>query len=329
MPRKESKKRKSKSPQKTKKLNKKRAEIRQDYIHDRAVVVAPSRGKRPHHFEEDGKPEELHQKTCPFCPDKQKGVKALAKKGRGNNWKIKVVKNIFAAVTLDNPKAYGQQEVVIETPKHDQEMAELPTNHIKDILKIYQKRTVDIAKNKKMHYILIFKNNGGRAGASITHAHSQIFATSFLPPHILSKLTRAQEYNIQMGKCYYCDLTKKAPKTPRFIWEDENISCFNPYASTYNYEAWILPKRHVDNIAHLNEKEIISIAKILKKLLSKLHKHKLPYNYYLHQAIHYDDEHFYLRISPRRNVWAGLELGSRLIVNSMPPEEAAKFYREK
>ena len=240
-----------------------------------------------------------------------------------------MIKNIFPIVSTDNPKAYGQQEVIIETPDHDKEMAELPLSHIEKILEVYQKRTHVISQDKKMQYLLIFKNNGGRAGASITHAQSQVFATAFLPPHILDKLTRAQEYKIQMGTCYYCDLIVKSPKTPRFVWEDENVSCFTPYASTYNYEAWIFPKRHVDNISLLTKKEIKSMAKILDKLLEKLHKHNLPYTYYLHQAVHSNDEHFYLRISPRRNVWAGLELGSRLIANSVSPEEAAKFYRAK
>ncbi len=312
-----------------KETQKLQAEIRQDYIHDRAVIIAPGRAKRPNHFKEEGCAKPISKKDCVFCPEKVNKVKAILTVGKGKKWQIKVIKNIFPIVSTDNPKAYGQQEVIIETPDHDKEMAELPLSHIEKILEVYQKRTHVISQDKKMQYLLIFKNNGGRAGASITHAHSQVFATAFLPPHILDKLTRAQEYKIQMGTCYYCDLIVKSPKTPRFVWEDENVSCFTPYASTYNYEAWIFPKRHVDNISLLTKKEIKSMAKILDKLLEKLHKHNLPYNYYLHQAVHYNDEHFYLRISPRRNVWAGLELGSRLIANSVSPEEAAKFYRAK
>lgn len=304
-----------------------RSEIRQDYIHDRAVIVAPGRGKRPQHFEAEGEVRPIHKSSCPFCPNKLTNIKSILTVGPEEKWQIKVIKNIFPVVSLDNPKAYGLQEVIIETPDHDQEMAELPLPHIVKILEIYKKRTDEINKNPKMQYMLIFKNNGGRAGASITHAHSQIFATSFLPPHILDKLTRAQEYKIQMGTCYYCGLIRKERKSPRFIWEDEHVSCFTPYASTYNYEAWIMPKRHLDNITNLKPEEIESMAKILKRLLDKLYKHNLPYNYYLHQAIRYTDEHFYLRISPRRNIWAGLELGSRLIVNSVSPEEAAEFYR--
>jgi len=305
------------------------SEIRQDYIHDRAVIIAPGREKRPQHFEQEGEGKSIPQSNCPFCPEKLKKVKAILTVGPEKKWLVKVIKNVFPVFSVDNPKAYGLQEVIVETPEHNLEMSELPLSHFEKILGVYQKRTAAISQNKKFQYLLIFKNNGGRAGASLTHAHSQILAASFLPPHILHRLTRAEEYKIQMGTCYYCDLIKKEKKSPRFVWEDEYVSCFTPWASNYNYEAWIFPKRHVDNISLLNKNEIQSLAKILKNILVKLRRFNLPYNYYLHQAIRYPHEHFYLRISPRRNVWAGIELGSRLIVNSVSPEIAAKFYREK
>lgn len=305
------------------------AEIRQDYIHDRAVIIAPGRSKRPHHFEQEGAGKSIPQSQCPFCPEKVDKVKAILTIGHGRKWLVKVIKNIFPIVSFDNPKAYGLQEVIIETPQHEVQMSALPFGHIIKIIEVYQKRTRDISQNERLQYLLIFKNNGGRAGASLIHAHSQVFATAFLPPHIMDKLRRAEEYKIQMGSCYYCDLIKKENKSPRFIWEDEHISCFTPYASTYNFEAWIMPKRHLDNISLLNKAEVESLAKILQKLLEKLRVNNLPYNYYLHQAIRYPHEHLYLRVAPRRDIWAGLELGSRLIVNSVSPEEAADFYRGK
>ena len=304
-------------------------EIRQDYIHDRAVLVAPSRNQRPHQFIRETSPKSVSRKNCPFCPEQVNKVKDILTIGPRNNWKIKVIKNIYPIVTLDNPKAYGTQEVVIETPEHDVGLAELDDQHIEQLIKVYQKRTADLSKNKKLRYILIFKNFGGRAGASLPHSHSQIFSTAFLPPHILDKLKRAEEYEIRFGHCYYCDLIKKEKHGLRWIWDDKYFAAFTPYASTYNFEAWLIPKRHLDNIALLNQKEVESLAYILKKLLTKLDKEDLPYNFYLHQVVEYKEEHVYIRIAPRRDVWAGIELGSRLIVNSVTPEEAAKFYRKK
>lgn len=306
----------------------KKSEIRQDYIHDRAVIVAPGRVKRPHNFSQEPAPKPVVKKPCVFCPAQINKTKAILTVGPKNNWQVKVVKNIFPIVSPDNPKAYGIQEVVIETPSHDLGLAELGQEHIEKVISIYQKRTFALSQDKKLRYILIFKNYGGRAGASQDHSHSQIFSTTFLPPHILDKLKRAEEYEIRYGRCYYCDLIKKEGAGPRWIWADQNFAAFTPYTSTYNFEAWLIPKRHVDNISLLEKKEVKSLAYILKKLLTKLDKKNLPYNFYLHQVIEYKEEHFYIRIAPRRDVWAGIELGSRLIVNTESPEEAAKFYRK-
>jgi len=303
-------------------------EIRQDYIHDRAVLIAPSRNKRPHQFGRELPSFTTPKKDCPFCPQNVNKVKDVLTIGPRNKWQIKVIKNIYPIVSLDNPKAYGTQEVIIETPEHEVGLAELNQEHIEQVIKVFQKRTTDLSKNKRLRYILIFKNYGGRAGASIQHSHSQIFSTAFLPPHIMDKLKRAEEYEIRYGHCYYCDLIKKEKHGPRWIWDDKYFAAFTPYASTYNYEAWLIPKRHLDNIAALDQKEIKSLAYILKKMLARLDKDNLPYNFYLHQVIEYKEEHLYLRIAPRRDVWAGLELGSRLIVNTVSPEEAAKFYRK-
>lgn len=305
----------------------KKTEIRQDYIHDRAVLIAPSRSKRPHQISREEPPKAVVQKDCPFCPEKIDKINAVLTIGSRKNWQVKVIKNIFPIVSTDNPTAYGVQEVVVETPRHDLGLAELSQEHIEKVIVAYQKRTIDLSRDKKLRYVLIFKNYGGRAGASQDHSHSQIFSTAFLPPHILDKLKRAEEYEIRYGRCYYCDLIKKEKNGPRWIWNDQNFAAFTPYASTYNFEAWLIPKRHVDNISLLDKKEVKSLAYILKKMLTKLDKKNLPYNFYLHQVIAYKEEHFYIRIAPRRDVWAGIELGSRLIVNTESPEEAAKFYR--
>ncbi|NMC51937.1 DUF4931 domain-containing protein [Candidatus Kuenenbacteria bacterium] len=299
------------------------SEVREDKIHDRFVIIAPGRSKRPH----SGKKQ---KDTCVFCSKEvQFKVLALYQVGKGKDWLVKVIKNIYPVVDVGNPKAYGYHEVVIETREHKKEMGDLPIDHLIAIMEAYIARTKELAKDKKIKYILIFKNQGGSAGASLAHAHSQIFASSFVPPHIIDKLTKAQEYRIEHGNCYYCDLLKKEEKGPRFIMSDEYALAFTPYASIYAYEAWIMPKKHVDNITVLDRDEIASMAVMIKQLTEKLNKEGIPYNMFLHQSITDKDEHFYIRICPRRDIWAGLETGSRLIVNPVSPEEAAKFYRKR
>lgn len=306
-----------------------KSEIRTDEIHDRYVIIAPKRSKRPHDVAAH-REVPVKSKDCPFCQETViMSQPPLYQVGPDQWWEIKVIKNIFPVVSETTPKTYGTQEVVIETPHHNKEFAEFSENHILRLLRAYVDRTRELSKNKKMKYIMIFKNHGGKAGASLVHAHSQIFAAGFIPPHIVRKLTRARQYRIQNGICYYCHLIKKSMRGPRKIVSDKYMSAFTPYASTYNYEVWILPKRHVDNITLLEENELKSLAKFMKMIIKKVNKLQLPYNFYLHQSVTEKDEHLYLRICPRRDVWAGIEMGSRVIINTIAPEDAAKFYQGK
>jgi UDPglucose--hexose-1-phosphate uridylyltransferase len=303
-------------------------EIRKAYLLNKYVIITPGRIKRPR----DIKEQTIIERTanCPFCPENiiKDNIIDKIKNGNNENWQVLSVKNIYPAVTLDNGKAYGTQEVVIETPNHIKELAELEESQIEQVLQMYARRTKAISKIEKIEYILCFKNQGSKAGASIVHAHSQIFATNIIPPDLREESGIAQSYRIEHKTCPYCDIIAKEMKSERKIFEDNNVAAFTPYASEYHYEAWIFTKRHLDNIANLNDQEFKSFAKILKKILVKLQDLDLSFNFFLHDVLPDKDQHIYLKIQPRDSIWAGVELGSGLVINSIPPEVAAKYYRE-
>ncbi len=309
-------------------------EIRKDYIQEKYVIIAPRRGKRPHDMEKAMPGTPVKKADCVFCPeniDKTGQVLLTVKKTKEAKepWAVKVIANKFPAVSTDNSKAYGRQEVVVETPDHLLETDDLSQKRIAEILEVYSQRTKEISSDGKINYILIFKNDGGAAGASLKHAHSQIFATEFLPPHLRDKSQRVQAYKLEHGSCVYCDVIKKEAKGPRLICQDKHMICFCPWAPMHNYEAWIMPKRHLDNITLLSRDERMSLAKALKKILKKINQLGLPYNYYFHQVIKDEDQHLYLKLTPRGSVWAGVEIGSGLIINPVAPEDAAKYYRKR
>lgn len=301
-------------------------EIRKDYIQEKYVILTPDRAKRPHqHGEIDLKKAKT---ICPFCPGNLKKTKKILQTGNGEG-KITVIPNKYPAVRKVNKKAYGEHELVIETPNHAKDLEQHSVSHIAKLLEVYSDRTKEISKDEKIEYILIFKNSGKPAGASLVHPHSQIFATNFIPPHILDKSQKTHEYKIRYGRCAYCDAIKEELKGPRMVYEDENVVAFCPWAPMHNYEIWIMPKRHIDNVTNLNGKERKSFAKILKTILIKIKKLGLPYNYYFHQAINDEDQHLYMKIIPRGSVWAGIEIGSGVVINPIMPEKAASFYRRK
>lgn len=303
-----------------------KSEIRKHYLLNKYVIITPGRAGRPRDIAE----ETVVKRTaaCVLCPKKTEKKLLIEAVGGEKNWQVAVLKNKYPAVTLDNPKAYGTQEVIIETPEHGVEMADLSRKKIEKILWVYAKRTKAVSQNKKIDYVLIFKNSGSKAGASLFHSHSQLFATKILPPEILDELTLAQAYKNEHDRCAYCDIIKKESRSARLIFEDKHLIAFAPYASEFHYEVWLFTKRHLDNVAKLNKEEIGSFALALKKILGKLRRLNLAYNFFMHQIVSDPDQHFHLKIQPRDSVWAGVELGSGLIINSVSPEEAAKYFRK-
>lgn len=307
-----------------------RSEIRKDPIVEHYVIIAPRRGSagRPHDTAEDAPQHTADSTTCVFCPKNVDRQPTLYRLGRAKgSWKIKVVANIFPAVSLNNPKAYGVQEVIIETPDHTKQLDELSVPHIRRLFEVYAERTRSVSRKQKIEYILIFKNSGGRAGASIQHSHSQVFATNFIPPHLLERSRAAREYFLKNDHCVYCDMIRTEERGPRKIYADKYISVFAPYASQNNYEVWMFPRRHFDNVTGLRPAERNAFAIQLKRVLQKISGLRLPYNYYFHQVVTDKDQHFYIKIRPRGSIWAGVEVGSGVIINAIAPEAAARYFR--
>jgi len=305
-----------------------KSEIRKDYFLDQHVIITPSRSKRPRDVKEEKNTKP--SPTCPFCVDNldKKNIVDRINKKNSKNWQVVSINNIFPAVTLNNNKAYGKQEVIIDTPVHGLDLADLSEEQIQKVLEIYSQRTKALAKNKKLDYILCFKNSGAKAGASLKHAHSQVFSSNLVPNDLKEEAISVNDYIKENNVCAYCDVIKKEIKSKRLVFEDKNIACFTPYASKYHYEVWIFPKKHLDNITLLNKSELKSFTKALKIITKKLQVLDLDYNFFLHNVVSNKNQHFYIKIQPRDSIWAGVELGSGLVINSVSPEMAAEFYKK-
>lgn len=307
-----------------------KSEIRKDYFLNRYVIIAPTRSKRP---DKVIRKEEIESLDCYFCPPlvdtPGRETTVLEKKDEHGKWMIKVITNKFPALSIDNLKAYGQQEIVIETPEHKKEMHELSLDHIEEVLEVYIARYKSLIKMDGIRYVLIFKNEGGKAGASIPHSHSQIYALPMIPPRIASDAAAMDDYIRTHDSCPYCDIIKNEKKGPRVIWEDEHLFVLAPYASESPYGAWFIPKRHVHSIDSLTKDEKSSFARALKILLSKLDEIDVSYNYFFLNSLDLESHHMIMKLAPRPNVWAGLELGTGIVINPVSPEKAVKFYQSK
>ena len=116
-------------------------------------------------------------------------------------------------------------------------------------------------------------------------------------------------------------------KSKRKIFETKNVVAFAPFASRFNYEAWIFVKQHKKTMEELEENELEDIAAALKKILVKLKKINASYNFFIHYSPEKENLHFHIEVTPRIATWGGFELSTNAIINSVLPEDAARFYR--
>ncbi|KAH9552781.1 hypothetical protein CY35_09G084200 [Sphagnum magellanicum] len=335
------------------------AELRKDPLVQRWVIISDKRGKRPSDFKAAKSTEDVRPGPCAFCPGYEEGTGpetfAMRDGGEANasDWRVRVIVNKFPAVAPDFPCAdsavgegtvfgecrlpgFGSHEVVIETPDHDTPFVDLPVPHICDVLKAYQVRMKSFRKDARFKYCQVFKNRGNRAGASMTHSHSQVLALPIATHNIEDELRGAKEYYDTHGRCIFCDVVahESAIKT-RLIDENEHFVTAAPYAPRFPYETWLVPKRHSSNYETVGDDELQSLAALLKFMLQKMDVafSQPPYNFMIQTAPLDPDNwdlpyyHWYVRLVPQLITLGGFELGSGCHINAVAPEKAAEFLR--
>ena len=233
----------------------------------------------------------------------------------------------------------GVHEVIIETPHHHKDFDNLSIDSIVLILKTYRQRYLDLSKDKRIKYILIFKNYGIDGGASLEHPHSQLIGTPIIPQRIKEELKGAKEYFDLNGRCIFCDCIKQEVKSKdRLIKETEKYVAISPFAARFPFETWILPKCHNSCYEETSDNDILSLARIMKEILSKIKKklNNPPYNFIIHTSPSKEFStrkwpdldkkyHWHIEIIPRLTKIAGFEWGTGFYINTTSPEEAARI----
>jgi UDPglucose--hexose-1-phosphate uridylyltransferase len=335
------------------------SELRRDPVLGRWVIMAPERGLRPERFVLPK--EESDPGPCVFCggqelldPTEIYAVRAPGTVRNGPGWRVRVLPNKFPALRIeghlqregvgmyDMMSGVGAHEVIVETPDHDVELYELPLPHIEDIIRTYRERINDLAQDARFKYVLLFKNKGYQAGATIKHAHSQLVATPVTPKRVKEELVGAKRYYEFKHRCVFCDMLRQDIRlTPdRLVMETDTFAVVSPFAAHVPFELWILPKQHSPDFNSITEAEVAGLALVLKQALGRLTKalSDAPYNFLIHTAPfrrprsgYWDtiqfDYHWHLEIVPRLVRPAGFEEGSGFYINPIMPEEAAALLR--
>ena len=335
------------------------SELRRDPIIGRWVIIATERSKRPNDFkltENDA----ADGKTCPFCegnealtPPEVDADRPLNTAKNTPGWLTRTVHNKYPALTneldlekkavgvFQKCKGVGEHEVIIESPRHNEQLADLSIEDVKRVILVYKRRSIALGRDKRFKYVLIFKNYGLAAGASLEHSHTQLVSLPIVPRRVSEEVECMRSYFESKKSCVFCDMVRQEKEEKlREVCENEDFYAFCPFASRLPFEITITPKKHKASFIDINEAEIDNFARILKDILGRIKAllNNPPYNFIIHtNPLNEDDDngsassgiyHWHVEIVSSLSKIAGFEWGTGFYINSTPPELAAKYLRE-
>lgn len=341
------------------------SELRYDPIRKSWVIIAAERSLRPSDHRRPGSARKHGPAgSCPFCPGNEMitppEVYALREPGTlpdAPGWLIRVVPNKYPVLQHNIPlqrssrglydvsSGFGVHEILVETPDAGLQMDGFTLKHLGNVFITLRERIVELKKDRRLHYIMAFKNYGEEAGASLFHSHSQIIGVPVIPNLISAELASFREHFRAAGSCLMCDIIhQEVEDARRIVAESKEFISFVPYPSGFPFEVRIAPKVHHHDFASAKDTVLKSFARIVRETLRRLKKvlNDPPYNFMLHTSpATYDragkpgfwksivkDYHWYLDIIPRTNMIAGFEWGTGFYINTTLPEEAAALLRE-
>ncbi len=329
------------------------AQLRRDPIVGRWVVIDSEHPKAPKDFPKEDHAIR-HGAICSFCPGRENRTPAEVDAVRpsefsvnDSSWQVRTVPNKFPALVheerlkkegvgmFDVISGYGAHEVVIETPDHHKQMTDLTHKELSLVLGQYQRRYQYLALDARLKYVVIFKNFGISAGATVEHSHSQIIALPMVPKTVLEEIQGAEHYHMTHGSCVFCAmLEQEYRERDRLVSENESFVSFCPFVPRYAFETWIMPKAHQAHFVDLDEAGIDDLAHQLSDTLNRIKRclSNPSYNFYLHTSpINYGRPncyHWHIEIIPKLTRSIGFEWGTGLQIVPTFPHEAARFLRE-
>ena len=332
-------------------------EFRRDPLHNTWVVFAPERQRRPQDFLpatlQNAELDPFAEGNERLTPPEVYSIRKEKTKPNEPGWRVRVVPNRYPAMRVegqleatpdglyDHLTGIGAHEVIIETPDAKLALEDLEPSAITEVFSSYRERMIDLDKDQRFQHIYVFKNVGPSAGASLAHAHSQLVALPIIPPFVEGKLVRAREHYQRKQRSLFSDIlhTERAEGS-RLVAENDSFVLFCPYASRFPFELAVFPKRHHADYTSCSSNELADLAEVVRFALQRLNVvlEKPGYNFLLHQAPlkrliteRYASSRFdycwHLEIVPRFNSLAGFEIGLGSYINTVYPEEAARFLR--
>lgn len=339
------------------------SELRHDPINRRWVIVAMERSMRPNEFSFAPPVPENDEPPCPFCPgfeaDTPPELLAIREQGAPNssNWLVRVIPNKRPVLAIegdpdrravgmfDRMRGIGAHELIIETPEHRRRPSQIPVLQFAAALSAGRQRAADLMRDRRFKYILLNRNYGTAAGATVHHPFQQLVATPVTPLSVVSKLETARTHFAVKERCLFCDVIRhEIDEGSRVVHIDEHFVTLAPYASRFAYELVLLPRRHSHQFIDLDQAGIERLAGHMLEIFRRLDVvlGDPPFHWMLINAPNAGagvprpgywttlpwDWHWHIEILPRLTPLAGFEWGTGFYINPTAPEDAAALLRD-
>lgn len=319
------------------------AEYRQDPLTGERVIVAPGRARRPDDWRESRQraPIPHYSVDCPFCPgneDRLLRVEREWKSGDAAGWSVRAVPNRYPAVggigkSLDHAGC-EIHEVLVEGPDHDRDLADFSIAELSLVLSAYRDRFLELARRNGVRTVVLFRNRGGEAGASLKHPHAQIMTLPDIPPRLLALEARARAAYDDKGACPTCLIVAdELQRTIRVVSEERAFLTLVPFAALGPFEQVIVPKAHRSSFADNSPGDLQDLAVALRRALLRLRNllNDPPYNFFFESSLGDADSapfrHWRMRLVPRLTIAGGFERMAGMSINPSRPEDDARLLR--
>ncbi len=234
---------------------------------------------------------------------------------------------------FDRMNGIGAHEVIIETPDHNLMLSGLAEKAVEEVLWAYRDRVQDLKNDKRFRYILLFKNHGEAAGASLEHTHSQLIALPIVPKRVREEVDSSKHYYDEKERCIFCDMIRQEIETEtRVILQNDYFIALAPYAPRFPFETWILPRQHSSAFESMPTPYYGNLASVLRDFLSRLDTVlSCPaYNYVIHtspigEEIN-DHYHWHIEMMPKLTKVAGFEWGTGFSSTRRRPKKPHAFF---
>jgi UDPglucose--hexose-1-phosphate uridylyltransferase len=265
----------------------------------------------------------------------------------GPGWQVRVVPNLYPALSGDGADsepdplsagrgepelfatrpASGGHEVVVNAPDPVSSLLELDSPAVERAMSVWRERA---RVHERAAYVHLIVNEGHEAGASLPHTHAQLYALPFVPAAVARERERFTAYSDRThGRNLLADLVQEEVRRgERVVGVDDEAVAICPFAARVPFHLQVVPRRP----ARAFEDDGPLCAGMLHQALDRLRVvlgTLPPLNMWVRTAPR-GAERFCWRIDilPRLAQLAGLEIGTGVHLNVLPPEEAARRLRE-